>query len=173
MPEFSGLTPPGVVRVSDSSTTLCAITLSGGTGSCKLSVRNLPAGSYRLVATYIGSMDFNSSASASVGLKVSKETSKVGLNLSSSKVTFGQETSEHISVKVSPQFAGSMPNGNVTVKISSRTLCMISISSSGKGSCTLSAKKLSAGTYELVASYSGSGEFGTSTSTKETLEVVK
>jgi hypothetical protein len=32
--------------------------------------------------------------------------------------------------------------------------------SSGKGSCTLSATQLDAGTYSLVATYSGSTDFG-------------
>jgi hypothetical protein len=172
-PGIPGSTPTGVVRVSYSSTTLCAITLSGGAGSCTLSARKLPGGRYALTAIYSGSIDFNSSASANEGLTVSKETSKVALKLSSSKVTFGHEASEHLSVKVSPEFAGSLPSGKVTVKISSKALCVISLSSSGTGSCTLSAKKLSAGTYGLVASYSGSSDFGPSAATEETLTVVK
>jgi hypothetical protein len=66
-----------------------------------------------------------------------------------------------------------VPSGKVTVKVSSRTLCVISLSSAGKGSCTLSAKELSAGGYGVVASYSGSIDFGTSASTKGTFKVVK
>jgi hypothetical protein len=45
--------------------------------------------------------------------------------------------------------------------------------SSGKGSCTLSAKRLKAGTYRLVATYSGNKNFKGSTSAKETLTVAK
>ena len=172
LPEFSGSTPSGIVMIRESRTTLCAITLSRGAGSCHLSERSLPVGSYGLVATYSGSLNLNTSDSTTEGLKVSKATSKVALKLSPSTVTFGHETSEHISVNVSPEFAGSMPSGKVTVKISSRTLCVISLSSSGTGSCTLSAKKLSPGTYRLVASYSGSADLGTSSSPKETLKVV-
>ncbi|MGA2530747.1 MAG: Ig-like domain repeat protein [Acidimicrobiales bacterium] len=172
-PQFSGSTPTGIVTVSESSRRLCAISLSARAGSCTLSARSLPPGSYGLVATYTGSLEFNSSASAKQRLTVSKETSKVALKLSSAKVTLGQETSEHISVNVSPEFAGPAPTGKVTVKSSSNTICVISLSSSGKGSCTLSANKLSAGTYGLVASYGGSSDFDTSGSTKETLKVVK
>ncbi|MGA2530491.1 MAG: Ig-like domain-containing protein [Acidimicrobiales bacterium] len=170
-PEFSGLTLTGAVTVSDSSTTLCAITLSGGAGSCALSARNLPVGNYGLVAIYTGSADISSSASVNERLTVSKETSRVALKLSTSRVTFGHEGSEHISVSVSPEFTGSMPGGKVTVSVSSRTLCMISLSS-GKGSCTLSSKKLSSGTYGLVATYGGCNHFDSSASTKETLKVV-
>jgi hypothetical protein len=60
----------------------------------------------------------------------------------------------------------------VTVKQSTTTLCVITLKS-GKGSCTFPAKKLPAGAYSLVATYSGSANFKGSTSAKETLTVVK
>jgi hypothetical protein len=150
---------------------LCTITLSGGAGSCNLSRRSLLPGSYGLVATYSGSLDLESSGSASKSLIVSRETAKVALQLSSSKLTFGHEASEHISVEVSGEFAGAVPSGKVEVRISSRTICAISLSSSGKGSCTLSAKELSAGTYGLVASYGGSSLLDPAASAKETVKV--
>ena len=96
------------------------------------------------MATYSGNLDFNSSYSANKGLRVSKETSKetskentkVALKLSASKVTFGHETFEQVSVNVSPELFRPMPSGKVTVKIPSMTLCVISLFS-GKGTCTL------------------------------------
>ncbi|MGO9180446.1 MAG: Ig-like domain repeat protein [Candidatus Limnocylindrales bacterium] len=112
----------------------------------------------------------NSAASNSV--TPVKATSKTTLKLSAKKVTYGHEQTEHLSVTVSPQFAGSMPTGTVTVKASTRTLCVITLSS-GKGSCRLSAKRLNAGTYHLVATYGGSTNFDGSTSPKETLRVVR
>lgn len=129
-------------------------------------------GNYHLVATYSGSLDFKSSGSAYQSLTVSKQTSKVILRLSPATVTFGHETVEHVIVDVVPEFTGSTPSGKVTVKVSSSTLCVVSLSTSGKGSCTLSAKRLPAGTYALIASYGGSSDFGTSVSTKETLKVL-
>ena len=45
--------------------------------------------------------------------------------------------------------------------------------SSGKGSCTLSAKRLKAGTYHLVATYGGSKSYQGSISAKETLTIAK
>jgi hypothetical protein len=65
-----------------------------------------------------------------------------------------------------------MPTGTVTIKASATTLCVIKLSS-GKGSCTLSAKRLKAGTYRLVATYGGSKNFKGSTSAKETLTIAK
>jgi len=50
------------------------------------------------------------------------------------------------------------------------TLCTIELSS-GKGSCKLSAKKLNAGTYEVLATYAGSANFYGSASAKETFTV--
>ena len=92
--------------------------------------------------------------------------------LSAAKVTYGDEQLEHLSVTVSPQHSGSRPTGTVRVKESSTTLCVITLSSA-KGSCKLSAKKLKAGTYRLVATYRGSTNFKSSTSAKETLTVAK
>jgi hypothetical protein len=96
---------------------------------------------------------------------VAKATSKTALRLSAAKVTYGHEQVEHLSVTVSPQFPGSMPTGTVTVKASTGTLCVITLSS-GKGSCRLSPKRLKARTYSLVATYGGSTNFKGSTSVK-------
>jgi len=170
-PQYAG-TPTGAVTVKESTTTLCTITLSAAKGSCTLSSTKLPAGTYSLLATYNGSTNFAGSTSAKGTLTVAKATSKTALKLSTAKVTYGDEQVEHLSVAVSPQFAGSTPTGTVTVKESTTTLCTITLSAA-KGSCTLSSKKLPAGTYSLVATYNGSTNFAGSTSAKETLTVVK
>ena len=167
-----GLTPTGTVAIKNGPTALCTITLSSGKGSCTLSATKLAVGTYGLVAAYGGSTDFHGSASVKETLTVSKATTKTAVKLSATKVTYGHEQVLHLSVDVSPQFPGTMPTGTVTVKESTTTLCTIKLSSS-KGSCTLLAKKLKAGTYQLVATYGGSANFKGSTSAKETLTVVK
>jgi hypothetical protein len=167
-PQYSGSTPTGTVTVKESTTTLCVITLSSGKGSCTLSAKKLPVRTYRLVATYGGSTDFAGSASAKETLTVAKAVSRTALNLSARKVIYGHEQVLNLSVTVSPQYSGSTPTGTVTVKQSTTTLCVISLSSA-KRSCRLSAKKLKAGTYRLVATYGGSTNFKGSTSAKETL----
>jgi hypothetical protein len=110
--------------------------------------------------------------SASTSLTVCKATSKTTLRLSAAKVTYGHEQTEHLSVTVSPQHPGTTPTGRVKVKQPTTTLCVITLKS-GKGKCTLSAKKLKAGTYHLAATYGGSTNFTGSTSAKETLTVVR
>ena len=68
--EFAGSTPTGIVTVKDSTATLCTISLSAGEGSCTFPAKKLPVGSYRLVATYSGSSDFQGSVSTKKALSV-------------------------------------------------------------------------------------------------------
>jgi hypothetical protein len=171
-PQYSGVTPTGTITIKESTTTLCVINLPSVMGPCNLSNVRLQVGTYSLVATYGGSTNFDTSASVKEILTVTKATSKTTLKLSSSKVTYGHEQTEHLSVTVSPEFGGSTPTGRVTVEGSGMTLCVITLSS-GKGSCTLSVKRVKAGTYRFVATYGRSTNFEGSTSAKETLTVAK
>jgi hypothetical protein len=98
--------------------------------------------------------------------------SKTILKLSATKVAYGHEQVEHLSVTVSPQDSRTTPTGKVTIKASTTMLSVIKLKA-GKGSCSLSARRLKAGTYSLVATYGGSANFKGSTSAKETLIVVK
>jgi hypothetical protein len=130
-------------------------------------------GHYSLKASYPANAYFTSSGtSASTSFTVGEATSTTALKLSAAKATYGHEQTEKLSVTVSPEYSGSRPTGTVRVKESSTQLCAFTLSS-GKGSCTLSAKRLKAGTYHLVATYGGGTNFRGSTSAKETLTVVK
>jgi hypothetical protein len=71
-PEFVRSTPTGTVTVKESTTTLCVIKLSWGKGSCMVSAKKLPVGTYRLGATYGGSVDFDTSTSAKESLAVAE-----------------------------------------------------------------------------------------------------
>jgi len=167
-PEFTGPKPTGTVMLMESKTTLCKFKLSSGKGACRLSAAQLAGGKYHLVAVYGGNSDLNGSVSASVTLTVSEGGSKTSLALSTSQISYGNEQVEHISVSVSAVGAVPAPTGTVKVKESTTTLCVIKLSS-GKGSCTLSSQQLAAGTYHLVAVYSGN--LTGSTSATETLTV--
>ena len=171
-PQHSGTTPTGRVTISESGTALCVITLSSGKGSCKLSSKGLNTGSHHLVATYAGSTHFDGSASVKETLTVARATTRTALKPFATKVTYGHEQAEVVSVTVSPQYSGTTPTGRVTITEPGTTLCVITLSS-GKGSCRLSAKRLKAGAYRLVATYGGSKDFDRSASAKETLTVVK
>jgi hypothetical protein len=167
-PQYSG-TPGGTVAVKSGSTTVCTITLGSGKGSCTLTATKLPAGTQHLTASYNGNADFTASTSAAKTLTVSKAASKTTLSLSATKVTYGHEQAERLSVTASPQYSGT-PGGKVTIKSGKTTVCTITLGS-GKGSCTLSARQLRTGTYTLVAAYPGSSDFTSSTSAKKTLTV--
>ena len=109
---------------------------------------------------------------ASITYTVATATATTSLIASPNSVTYGHEQTEHLVVTVSPQYSGSTPTGTVTIKESTTTLCVITLSGA-KGSCTLSAKKLRVGSYHLVASYGGSTDFMRSTFAKESLAVIK
>jgi Bacterial Ig-like domain (group 3) len=163
------VTPPsttGTVTISYGTAALCSIKLSAGKGSCSLSNAQLTAGTYSLVASYAGKQ------SAQQLLIVAKATSKITLKLSVTKVTYGEEEVEQLSVTVTGQGKGLVPTGTVTIAESSTTICSFSLTL-GKGSCSLSASQLAVGRYSLVATYGATTDFVGSASTKKTLTVVK
>jgi hypothetical protein len=159
----SGLT---VTLSVDGTTTNDACSISGDT------VSYLHAGSCVIDANQAGDADYLAATQVHQTITVAKATARTALKLSATKVTYGDEQVEHLSVTVSPQHPGTTPTGTVTIKASATTLCVIKLKSD-KGSCTLLAKKLKPGTYRLVATYGGSTNFKGSTSTKETLTIAK
>lgn len=169
-PQIAGLEPSGEVRVVESSTTLCVVTLSAGKGSCTLAVTKLAAGNYRLVADYGGDDNFDTSSSPEVSLTVARATSTTKLQLAHAKVTEGDEQTERLSVSVTPDEKSEAATGTVAISIGSTTVCVVKLAA-GKGSCTLTAKQLKAGTYHLVARYAGSADVAGSSSAKSTLTV--
>jgi hypothetical protein len=70
VPRYGG-TPAGTVKVRAGHVTVCDITLASGTGSCRLSARQLRPGTYRLTAAYAGGPGFLASTSAARSLRVS------------------------------------------------------------------------------------------------------
>jgi hypothetical protein len=149
--------------VDASSSAVCSIAAGlvtwSAAGSCKIDYASGAANGY-------------TSSSTSETFTVHKATTKTALKLSAVKVIYGHEQAGQLSVTVSPQYPGKTPTGRVTVKTSTGALCAITLSS-GKGSCTLSAKRLKVGTYHLFATYGGSTRFDGSTSATKTLTVVQ
>jgi hypothetical protein len=70
---LSGGTPTGKVTVSSGSATVCSITLTNGTGSCKLPATALPAGTDQLTATYSGDVSYAAAVSTAT-ITVAKAT---------------------------------------------------------------------------------------------------
>lgn len=152
----SGPTPTGTVSwtVTDSSgvSVPCSST-SGPTGSGSVatytcSIASAVAGTYSATADYPGDSNYGSASGTDDTADV--VTATVTLNLSATKVTYGHEKVEKLSVTVTP----APPTGTVTISYATTTLCSINLSA-GKGSCSLSNAQLAAGTYSLVATYAG------------------
>jgi large repetitive protein len=64
--------PTGKAQVRVGRRTLCTVTLRNGAGSCRLTARQLRTGSYKIVAKYLGDLNYHSSQSARKNLKVKK-----------------------------------------------------------------------------------------------------
>ena len=63
-------TAPGKVTVASGTKVVCTIALTAGKGSCTLTAKQLPVGTYHLVATYPGAFGFAKSVSGSKKLVV-------------------------------------------------------------------------------------------------------
>ena len=167
--------PTGMVTVSGGATSCeAAVSGTGGVASGSCTVAETSSGSYSFTASYPGDANWQSSVTSSgTSVTVGVASSTTSLTLSKSKLKYGHEQNEKMSIVVAPQFAGTDPTGMVTIKDSSKSLCKATLSSLGTATCELSAKKLKVGKYKLVASYSGSTNFSESTSGKITLKIVK
>jgi hypothetical protein len=75
-PQFTGQPTGKITVMADPAKgrpiRLCQVTLFRGKASCRLPAKRLAVGSYKVIATYPGSADFRSSASAKRGLKITK-----------------------------------------------------------------------------------------------------
>ena len=164
-----GPNPVGTVTVLSGATKVCQLSLSSfGTGSCALGAAELPPGSAHLTASYAGNADFGSSASAAEPLAVAKEPTTTTVSLTATKVTYGAEQRERISVAVKPAFG--VPAGRVTVKAGSAVICVVTLRSA-KGTCSPGPARLAAGRHQITAVYGGSGDVASSASPARTLSV--
>jgi hypothetical protein len=165
-PKYPGPIPGGTILVKKSTTTLCVVTLSSGKGSCSLASAVLPPRLFSVYATYAPNANFVGSTSPKLTLRVTRATTRTSMKLSVARVTYGHEVRERLSVVVSPEFRSAMPTGPVTI---SGRACHLNLSS-GKGSCTLSAKKFRMLSH-LVATYWGSTRYSGSVSASHTLTI--
>jgi large repetitive protein len=173
--EYTGsgiVAPSGTVAVTG-GTGSCQAALSGSggasTGSCHLTEAS--SGSHSLTASYPGDANFGSSTSPAFPVTVGKATTKTGLTLSAATVTYGNDKTLKLTATIAPQYTGT-PTGTVTITAGTIKLCVVKLSAA-TGSCSpASATSLAVGSHTLTASYSGDGNFDSSTAAK-TVKITK
>ena len=162
-------TPTGNVTITDGTAGACRIALVNGTGDCVLPATALPGGTDQLTATYDGDASY-ASASTSTTVTVAKAATTPVVTVSPATVTFGTKYNAIVSVSVAPRFTGT-PTGDVTVYLNGNPMCAAALTA-GKASCAVTGG-LNAGRYAITVSYTGDGNFASSTSVARYLTVAR
>ncbi|MFZ2056504.1 MAG: Ig-like domain repeat protein, partial [Acidimicrobiales bacterium] len=148
------------------------VQITEATAACHLAPAAVAAGKYSVTADFPGeSGSFVGSTSTSVPLTVVSAPTSTTLSVSNSTTSYGSESSETLTTRVSGPAGPSYVTGSVTFKTGSRTLCVTTLAN-GTGKCTLTRFQLSVGRYSLVADYQGTKSLVSSSSKPLTLSVV-
>ncbi len=144
-PNGSG-TPNGTITFSDGTTTLASVPLSNGTAT--LTISTLAGGSHSLTAVYSGDGIFATSTSPTLIQVVAK--SSVGITLISSL----NPAYVNQLVTFSADMSGSptTPTGSVTFKKGTSVLATVPLAN---GQANLTTTFTKAGSFSIIASYSG------------------
>lgn len=152
----------GTVTFKDGTTTLGTGTLSSGKAT--FSTSTLAAGSHSVTAAYGGDTNYNTSTSSALTQTVNKANTTVTLASSANPSTYAS------SVTFTATISPSAATGTVTFKDGTTTLGTGTLSS---GKATFSTSTLTAGSHSITASYGGSTNYNTSTSSTLTQTVNK
>ncbi len=140
---------------------------TGGTGSCTIGATALVVGGpYAVTATYGGDADVAaaSTATATTGFSVTKDTSTVSVSETPTSVTYGAEGSSVFTVDVNPAGGENLiAVENVTVTVGT-TSCVAAVQVNTIGTCSITASALAAsGTaYTVTATYNGDADISAS-----------
>jgi len=151
-------TPSGTVTFSVGTTTLCmAILDNNSQGTC--TAHNAPVGIDTVTGQYSGDTTFTGSSGTTTE-SVSKASTSTTVTAQPGSVTSGQTVTYSATVSdTSPSSTGT-PTGTVQFTIGSTMLCTGTLTS-GHTSCT--ANNAPGGTDSVTGTYSGDGNFNTST----------
>lgn len=168
----AALTFPSITTSAEfSQTNTCGAAVSAGS-SCVINVTFSPANT----GTRTGTLSITSSASSTpvtvalTGTSVTPPLPRpsVTLTLSPAATSTGQTVT--MSVNVAQTSGTTVPTGTVTISNAGTALGTITLDSHGNGSFITS--KLAAGTYDLLASYSGDSAFQSANAPVQTLTIV-
>jgi YVTN family beta-propeller protein len=151
----------GTVAFKDGAATVAgcgAIALSGsGPYIATCNTSTLAVGSHSIVATYSGDGSFTGSTSTALPYTVNKAATTTTITASpASPSVFGQSVTFTATVAAAPPGAGT-PTGTVAFTVDGTPVGSFAIS--GSGQATLSTSSLSAGSHTITATYSGDGNF--------------
>src|SRR6185436_3255089 len=117
--------PSGTVNVDDGDGNICAITLSGGSGSCNLT--STSAGAKTVTATYVGDTNFTGSADTEAHTVNQAATTTTITSDNPDPSVVGQSYS--VQVTVAPVAPGAgVPSGTVNVDDGDGNICAITLS---------------------------------------------
>ncbi len=166
--QSSGTTvPSGTVVLADNGVTIGTATLSNG--QLSLNTTTLAVGSHALTASYEGSPTFAASVSQATTVTVvpAPLVPTSTAVIAPTQVVAGQATSLAATVTTA---TGTTPTGSTTFYVGSTNLGAVALNS-GKATLAIPAVNMPAGTYSVIANYSGSATDSPSTSTSATLVV--
>jgi subtilase family serine protease len=146
--------PTGTVQFSSDSQVLGTAPLdSTGKALLREAVNGVPAGTYSVVASYLGDASDRASKSSALKVVVTKAETEVTLDASANPVTEGTTLSLTATV-THACCTTTAPTGTVTLLNGTKTLDTLSLSG-GSATASISTAGLTPGTYNFVAKYSG------------------
>jgi len=159
-------TPTGSITLTDGSTTLGTVPLSGGFVS--FSTSSLALGSHTITATYWGDSSFTGSVSAGLVEVVSLAAVTASLTSSPTAPTYGQTVTLTATMIAT---MGGNPTGDVTFTQGTTVLGTATLNASGVAS--VDTHKLPAGSQIVTATYGGDSLHAAGSSASPTVTVAK
>jgi hypothetical protein len=156
--------PTGSVTFMDGTQSLGTMAINGS-GVASISAAGLSGGTHKITAVYGGAADFVPSTSTETDQVVNPASTSTALVASASQGTFGQSVTFTATVT-----GGAVtPTGTVMFEDGSTVLATVGLNASGVATYTSSA--LAVGGHSVVAVYSGSDSYTSSSSSKLTFVV--
>jgi YD repeat-containing protein len=158
-------TPAGAATLFDNGIPF-AIVILNSQGAASVS-RVFATGSHTVTVSYSGAVNYAASSSAALVQNVNLGSTTTKLTTSASTINFGRPVTFSATVAATSPATGT-PTGSISFYDGTTLLGTVTINN---GSASLSLSTLARGTHTIVARYSGSTGYSTSTSGASTLTV--
>lgn len=151
-PQIGNVAPTGSVNISANGETLASLPLKNGTASIQVSSASYPAGTYSVVANYLGNPTDEPSQSPTQSVTILRATSVV-VTASPNPVTKGNVTT--LTATVTSGSGQPVTSGTVAFSYSGNALGSATLNSSGVAQLPISTSGLTTGSYVIQAAFSG------------------